>query len=201
MAPFLHPGQQDSSQDASRYAFNFGVTVNLLGERFFDEGSDLPNFLYARLGASIVRQPKKIAFQIFDSKTAGLLPRGYFSSSHMVRSCTIPGLARGLEINLKGFQASISSYNAGAPERPVDLLSIDGVATAGVTPPKSNWAGRIDTPPYYGCPVRAGITFAYGGVKVDADARVLMGGQLPGFLPRENWQGAFSMGTTPAALG
>jgi tricarballylate dehydrogenase len=48
----------------------------------------------------------------------------------------------------------------------------DGRATAGLDPPKSNWAQRMDTPPYHAVPMRPGITFTYLGVSVTDGARV-----------------------------
>ena len=48
-----------------------------------------------------------------------------------------------------------------------------GTCTRGITPPKSNWAMPIDRAPFYGLPLRPGITFTYMGVAVDETARVL----------------------------
>ena len=53
------------------------------------------------------------------------------------------------------------------------MEKLDGVSTRGITPPKSNWAIPIDHPPFYGLPLRPGITFTYMGVAVDEHARVL----------------------------
>ena len=51
---------------------------------------------------------------------------------------------------------------------------LDDCRTEGLTPPKTHWAQRLDAPPYYAYPLRPGITFTYLGVKVNAQARVLM---------------------------
>jgi tricarballylate dehydrogenase len=40
-------------------------------------------------------------------------------------------------------------------------------------PPKSNWASRLDTPPFHAYPVTCGITFTFGGLRGDIDGRVL----------------------------
>ena len=50
---------------------------------------------------------------------------------------------------------------------------LDGNSTRGLTPPKSNWALPIDVPPFYGLPLRPGITFTYMGVEVDERSRVI----------------------------
>ena len=39
--------------------------------------------------------------------------------------------------------------------------------------PKSNWANRLDTPPFEAYGVTCGITFTFGGLAVDAESRVL----------------------------
>jgi hypothetical protein len=38
---------------------------------------------------------------------------------------------------------------------------------------KSNWALPLDTPPFYGFAVTCGITFMFGGVRIDAAGHVL----------------------------
>jgi tricarballylate dehydrogenase len=176
------PGSNESSQDNSRYCFNYGVTVNINGERFFDEGQDLPNFVYAKFGAAIVEQPKQIAFQIFDSRSVKLLPPSYFRSGNVFRAASLRELATGLRIDADGFIRAMATYNAGASNQPLDLLRLDGTSTEGVKPPKSNWATKIETAPFYACPVRAGITFAYGGIRINCDASVLdrQGSPIPG---------------------
>lgn len=167
------PGSNEESQRNSRYAFNYGVTVNLRGERFFDEGQDLPNFVYAKFGAAIIAQQEGIAFQIFDSKTAPLLPRPYFETSNFYRGESLAALAYGLGIDVAGFERTMKEYNRGAARSDFDLLRVDGLSTKNVHPPKSNWAMRLDEPPFYGCPVRAGITFTYGGIAINCKAEVL----------------------------
>ena len=49
----------------------------------------------------------------------------------------------------------------------------------GLHPPKSHWARPIDTPPYYGYPLRPGITFTYLGVTVNEQAQVIMQDDRP----------------------
>jgi tricarballylate dehydrogenase len=51
--------------------------------------------------------------------------------------------------------------------------------TEGLTPPKSHWARPLDTPPYYGYPLRPGITFTYLGVRVNERAQVVMQDDRP----------------------
>ena len=39
--------------------------------------------------------------------------------------------------------------------------------------PKSNWAQKLDTPPFLAWPVTGGITFSFGGLKVNDRAQVI----------------------------
>ena len=56
---------------------------------------------------------------------------------------------------------------------PFDPREPDGKATCGLVIPKSNWATRIDEPPFRAYPVTGGITFTFGGVEVNRNAQVL----------------------------
>ena len=60
-----------------------------------------------------------------------------------------------------------------------DHKILDDCKTAGLTPPKTHWAQRLDTPPFYGYPLRPGLTFTYFAVKVDKNAKVVLKGGAP----------------------
>ena len=49
----------------------------------------------------------------------------------------------------------------------------DGRGTSGLPLPKRNWANRLDTPPYEAYAVTCGITFTFGGLRIDTTGRVL----------------------------
>ena len=49
---------------------------------------------------------------------------------------------------------------------------MDGLATEGISPAKTNWARPINEPPFYGYSLRPGVTFTYLGLKVDENAQV-----------------------------
>jgi tricarballylate dehydrogenase len=55
----------------------------------------------------------------------------------------------------------------------------DGKHTQGITPPKTNWALRLDQPPFVAYGVRCGITFTYGGVMVNEAGEVLRRNGVP----------------------
>jgi tricarballylate dehydrogenase len=158
-------------------AIPFGIVVNRLGRRFYDEGEDIWPKRYAIWGGLIAEQPEQMAFCIVDSKTIErFLPpmfKPYQADSHEAL-----GAALGLDPEV--FAETVGEYNraaAGNIEMRIEIL--DGVCTRGITPPKSNWAIPIDRPPYYGLPLRPGITFTYMGVTVDERARVVDQGGRP----------------------
>jgi tricarballylate dehydrogenase len=149
----------------------FGIVVNNRGRRFYDEGEEIWPKRYAIWGGLILEQPDQIAYSVVDSKTIDLFLAPLYKP---YRADTLEGLAAALGIDAKGFVQSVNEYNAGATGNTVvKMQKLDGVTTKGVSPAKTNWALPIDRPPFYGLPLRAGITFTYMGVAVDERARVL----------------------------
>ena len=158
-----------------------GVVVNRNGERFYDEGEDIWPKRYAIWGKLIAEQPGQVAFSIFDSQAHGeFVPACY--PPHCAES--IEQLARELELDDAVLRETIDKYNKHVVPSPYDRTRLDGLGTRGLAPQKSNWARRIDKPPYYAYAVRPGITFTFLGVKVDQAARVICtnGEALPGIF-------------------
>ena len=155
----------------------FGIVVNTDGRRFYDEGEEIWPKRYAIWGGLVAAQPGQTAYSVFDAKSWGrFIPPAY----PPYRAETIAALASRLELNRKQFVATVEAFNRAAPAvRRIDMSTLDGSATSGVTPPKTNWACRLDTPPFYAFPVRPGITFTYLGVAVDAQTRVLAASGAP----------------------
>jgi len=149
----------------------FGVVVNKRGQRFYDEGEEIWPKRYAIWGGLILEQPDQIAYSIVDVKTVNsFLPPLY----KPFQAETLGGLAELLGIEREAFLRTMADYNRGAAgNSDARMQMLDGVTTRGVTPPKTNWALPIDRPPYYGLPLRAGITFTYMGVAVDERSRVM----------------------------
>lgn len=149
----------------------FGIVVNEGGYRFYDEGEEDWPKRYAIWGGLILSQPNQIAYSIVDSKTIDSFLAPLYKP---YKSDSLEGLAATLGINAKGFLQTMTEYNRGtAGNANARMEILDGVGTKGVSPPKTNWALPIDRAPYYGLPLRAGITFTYMGVAVDDRARVM----------------------------
>ncbi|MED5428744.1 MAG: FAD-binding protein, partial [Chloroflexota bacterium] len=156
-----------------KHSYPFGLIVNVDGERFVDEGADFRNYTYAKYGREILKQPQRAAFQLFDQKSKHLLRDEYFiQQATMVESNTIEQLAEGLDINVPGLVKTIYNYNESVQDGEFNPTDLDGKGTIGLTPPKSNWAQKFDSPPYIGYAVTCGITFTFGGLKIDTRCRV-----------------------------
>ncbi len=155
--------------------FTLGIAVNLLGDRFIDEGADFRNYTYSRMGAEVLKQPGATAWQIFDGRTLPLLPDEYrVPRAARFEADTLPALAAKLEgIDQERFLATIARFNAAiAADRPFNPAIKDGRRTNGLVIDKSNWANAIDTPPFVAYQVTCGITLTYGGLAIDGQARV-----------------------------
>ena len=154
-----------------KHSYPYGLIVNVNGERFVDEGADIRNYTYAKYGRAILAQPERAAFQLFDQRTAHLLRDEYHVRQvTMAQADTIEELAESLGVDSGGLQRTVDEYNQSCPEHGIDDFNpstLDGVGTRGINPPKSNWALPFDSPPYLGYAVTCGITFTFGGLKID----------------------------------
>ena len=159
-----------------KICYFLGVMVNAEGKRFDDEGRDFRNYTYAQFGGEVLRQPGQFAWQIFDAKVEDLLYGEYrFHDAHFVEADTLDGLLPKLDgVDIEQAAATIAAFNEAVDQdTPFDPSVKDGKAAAAVEPPKSNWAQRIDTGPFKAFPVTGGITFTYGGLRVDEHGAVL----------------------------
>ncbi|HJU28677.1 MAG TPA: FAD-dependent tricarballylate dehydrogenase TcuA, partial [Candidatus Binataceae bacterium] len=159
-----------------KHSYPFGIMVNARGRRFVDEGADFRNYTYAKYGRAILEQPGQFAWQVFDRKVAHLLRDEYrIKRVTKVSAQTLEELAGKLEdVDAKGFLNEVGAYNAAVrTEIPFNPNIKDGRCTRGLPLEKSNWANTIDTPPFEGYAVTCGITFTFGGLKIDDGGAVL----------------------------
>ena len=149
----------------------FSIVVNRDGERFYDEGEDVWPKRYAIWGRLIAQQPGQIAYSVCDAKSVPLFMPSVYPA---VVAATLAELAGKLGLEPAKLEATVARYNDAVQPGSFDNTRLDGSHTDGLTPPKTNWARRIDTPPFTGYPLRPGITFTSLGVRVNERARVLM---------------------------
>jgi tricarballylate dehydrogenase len=159
-----------------KHSYPWGIYLNAEGKRFVDEGADFRNYTYARYGRVVLQQPGQFAWQIFDGKVKHLLRDEY-----KIRQVT-KRVANSLEELVKSLDDTdaacaleeIKRYNAAVrTEIPFNPNVKDGRRTEGLAVPKSNWANTIDTPPFEAYAVTCGITFTFGGLKVNPGAQVV----------------------------
>src|SRR6476619_3340188 len=149
----------------------FGIVVNRNCERFYDEGEDIWPKRYAIWGRLVAAQPDQIAYIVFDASSLKLFMPSCFPP---IEAQSIGELAGKLELNADALEKTIATFNAAVRPGTFDDKILDDCRTEGISTPKSHWARRIETPPFYAYPVRPGITFTYLGTGVNRDARMLM---------------------------
>jgi len=149
----------------------------------------------------VMKQPQRAAVQIFDAKTIDMVRDEYrIREVTKATSDTIAGLAEALDIDVEGLTKTIAEFNAACQPGEYNPSILDGVTTKGIKPPKSNWALPIDQAPYTGFVVTCGITFTFGGLKINTDGQVLdlvekpipglyAAGELVGGLFYQNYPG------------
>ncbi len=159
-----------------KHSYPLGIMLNARGERFVDEGADIRNYTYAKYGRIILEQPSQFAWQVFDAKVIPLLRDEYrIRQITKVSANTLEELVKKLDgVDAARALETIATYNAAVMTRvPFNPAVKDGRGTAGLAPPKSNWANTLDEPPFEAFAVTCGITFTFGGLRIDTAGRVL----------------------------
>jgi tricarballylate dehydrogenase len=154
----------------------FSIVVNSQARRFYDEGEDVWPKRYAIWGRLVAQQEGQIAWSIIDQKSANLFMPSVYPA---IRADSIGELADKIGLDRAALEKTVADYNAAVVPGAFDSQKLDGCHTEGLDPPKTNWARKLDTPPFLCYPHRPGITFTYLGVKVDEQARVIMADGKP----------------------
>ena len=194
-----------------KHSYPFSVMVNAEGRRFVDEGADFRNFTYARYGRAILEQPGQAAWQIFDAKTLHLQRDEYkIRRVTKVRADTLEELAARMEdMDAGQFLRTIAEYNAAVEKAaaendvPFNPNIKDGRGTQGIDPPKSNWAVTIDEPPFEAYGTTCGVTFTFGGLKINTRSEVLDTEEhpIPGFYAAGELVGGLFYFNYPGGTG
>jgi len=198
-------GDRELTNRYSRQSYPVAIVVNADGERFLDEGADFRNYTYAKYGAEVLRQPHGIAAQIFDARTVQMLRTIDYEAPGATRvdADTLGELAEGLGIDPERLERTVAEFNAAITDGAFDPTIKDGKRTEGIEPPKSNWALPVAEPPFTAFPITCGITFTFGGVRVDDHARVLdvAGRPLPGLFAAGELVGGLFFHNYPGGTG
>jgi tricarballylate dehydrogenase len=148
--------------------------VNRDGKRFLDEGEDFMVYTYAKFGKEILKQPGGVAFQIYDAKVIPIL-RPEYQNALKVESNTLEELAEELDIDVEKFLQTVKTFNESIVnnDQPFLTYKLDGRRTKGLNPDKTNWAQKIDTPPFQAYAVVCGLTMTYGGIRTNEKAQAI----------------------------
>ena len=208
LPPFTTPSAYAvEGNDWVRYMYYLAIMVNTNGERFIDEGSDTRGKTYAKMGRAILAQPGGVAYQIMDSKIRNMnLYHFNYKNATTAKADTLEELGAQLDINVPNFIRTVREYNAAVqpgkfnPEK----HQLDGKGTAGLTIPKSNYALTIDEGPFEAWPVRCGITFTYGGLKIvpeTGQVQHVAGRPIQGLYAAGEMVGGLFVGNYPSGSG
>lgn len=155
---------------------SLGVVVNRDGVRFYDEGEDFWPKRYAIWGRLVAQQPDQIGYSLIDQKAIGRFMPSVFPA---IKADSVAELAEKLGLPVIQTVETVERFNAAVRPGTFDHAVLDDCRTEGLTPEKTHWAQKIDQPPFYGYPLRPGVTFTYLGLKVNERAQVTFGNGEP----------------------
>ncbi|MFN3937107.1 MAG: FAD-binding protein, partial [Gemmobacter sp.] len=142
----------------------FALSINRDGRRFVDESLG-----YVMHGKAVLDQPGQTTTLVFDQTIRERAAEGVIATFSRLgltvhQADTLAGLAERVGLPVAQTVATVEAFNAAVR---------DGAAPDAV-PPKAQLASRIETPPFYALsPLVPGITLTFGGIMIDAAARVL----------------------------
>jgi tricarballylate dehydrogenase len=165
-------GDRELTDKTNRLSYPYGVMINRLGQRFVDEGEDQALFTYAKFGGAILDQPGGAAYQLFDAKVTNLLEPRY-ATSQPISAERLEDLVKNLPLDQEAALRTLTEFNGASGHGKFNPGERDGLVTRGLALPKSNWAQKLDIPPFSAYPVTGGITFSFGGLKINERAQVL----------------------------
>jgi len=207
LAPHKIPIGYSTKASKARYMYPYSIMVNLNGERFIDEAYDLRGRTYAAMGRAILSQPGGIAFQILDSKARkmDIYPMNYDDAT-TAKADSLEKLATELDINVQNLLRTVREYNAAIQpgEFNADRHKLDGKHTAGLTINKSNYCLPVEDGPFEAFPVRCGMTFCYGGLKIDpknGQVQHVAGRAIPGLYAAGEMAGGLWVGNYASGSG
>jgi len=199
-------GSVETRHNGFRHSYLYGIVVNAEGKRFLDEGADFRNFTYAKYGRIILQQPGGYAWQVFDAQAKPLMRDEYkLRGATKVTADTLDDLiTRMQDVDAAQFLKTVREFNAAITrDVPFNPNVKDGRRTVGLEVDKTNWATALEQPPFEAYSVGCGITFTFGGLKIDTTGRVLdiEDAPLPGLYAAGELVGGIFYFNYPGATG
>ncbi|KAE8454019.1 hypothetical protein EG329_007795 [Mollisiaceae sp. DMI_Dod_QoI] len=162
--------------DAVVWGHNYGIVVNRDCKRFYDEGKRHLFATFEMIALETWRDQNQEAYFVTDSTIMKRFRPGWVydtSDKEPIEAKSIPELAQKLGLDPQKLSKTVDEFNKACNDKEFNLMALDGKATTGLNPNKTNWANPIDKAPFYGVPMTSHLTFTYGGLKVNLDSQVL----------------------------
>lgn len=170
--------------EPSVFIFPYGILVNREGRRFTDEAPGAIDAWYERVTRRIFEEREGIAHVVLDAKHTRIpnYKLGIRTDKPPIEARTITELATKIGVPAAALEETVQGFNAACVAGDYRPLEVDGLATKGINPPKSNWSVPIDEAPFHAYPIISANVFTFGGIKIDGHARVVDrdGGSMEG---------------------
>jgi tricarballylate dehydrogenase len=158
--------------------YPYGIVVDRNGQRFFDEGGGLVHETWEAFARDIhFSRPGSIAYAVLDSRLFDIpgFERAIRSEVPPYQAATLDALAAMIEMPPDALKKTVETFNEAATgdSTRFDASRCDGLATAGLIPPKSNWARPITKSPFVAYPLVGAIAYTFGGIATNEKAEVL----------------------------
>jgi tricarballylate dehydrogenase len=162
--------------EPSIFIFPYGILVNNGGRRFTDEAPGTVDAYYERVTRRIYEQDKGIAYVILDQRVKDVpnYRLAIRTDQSAIEADTLAALAAKLGMPEGALEETVQQYNAACPAPDgFKALELDGLATRGLAPKKSNWSRRIEQGPFLAYPIISSNVFTFGGLKINPSGQVL----------------------------
>jgi len=162
--------------EPSVFIFPYGVLVNKRGQRFTDEAPATVDACYERVTRHIYDQDEGIAYVILDQRVKDVpnYRLAIRTDQPAIEADSLAALGAKLGMPAGELETTVARYNEACPsDEGFKPLELDGLATRGLSPVKSNWSRRIDQGPFMAYPIISANVFTFGGLKIDPSGQVL----------------------------
>jgi tricarballylate dehydrogenase len=168
-------------EEAVVMLYPYALLIDGTGQRFIDEGRATIDEQYEQTARRILALPDRRSWVVGDQRLFGL-PRFddiVQTTEPPMTAETVAELAIAIGVPPANLQRTITEYNAAVQPGRFEPRRLDGKATLGIDPPKSNWANPIDRPPFVAWPLECSNVFTFGGLGTDAEGNVLSRDDVP----------------------
>lgn len=181
--------------EPSIFIFPYGILVNLDGQRFVDEAPGTVDAYYEPVTREIYAQRKGMAYVVLDARYQRIpnYRLGIRTDQPALVGDTLAALAAKMGVPADRLESTVQAYNAACQPGEWKPLVLDGLATKGLLPKKSNWATPLVEAPFHAYPIISSNVFTFGGLKIDARARVVDGdgNAIPGLYAAGEMTGLY----------